>query len=320
MTRIYLDMFYLMLVYYLYFNKFTLALTPPNTVWQLTAALVDSRIYFTGGIRSPPFQNFFYLNVGKLFKIDEPPFVDLGSEAASVPEHAWSTFTHCGHNNSNLVMFSGISNPDHTNAVYTYDTKLQYPAWRSFFTKNELSNKYSLSVCDKKTGKMYTFSGIYDEHNNRMDIFDSWIGKWTFSNASIESTPAGRYGYTATLLPTDIIIYIGGNSNNKGINMDMTNHTTGYTPGAREYHSAVKDGRIIVYGISILKHDDLVILDTTQQNFTWSTAYVSTTTPTLRNCNSATFVDDYMIVAFWEDPQYGKELVILDTSNKSDYK
>ncbi|CAG8452555.1 4914_t:CDS:2 [Funneliformis mosseae] len=238
MTRIYLDMFYLMLVYYLYFNKFTLALTPPNTVWQLTAALVDSRIYFTGGIRSPPFQNFFYLNVGKPFKIDEPPFVDLGSEAASVPEHAWSTFTLCGHNNSNLVMFSGISNPDHTNAVYTYDTKLQYPAWRSFFTKNELSNKYS---------------GIYDEHNNRMDIFDSWIGKWTFSNTSIESTPAGRY-------------------------------------------------------------------DTTQQNFTWPTAYVSTTTPTLRNCHSATLVDDYMIVAFWEYPKYGKELVILDTSNKSDYK
>src|SRR3954453_4213958 len=74
MTRIYLDMFYLMLVYYLYFNKFTLAL-PPNTVWQHTTALVDSGIYFTGGIRSPLFQNFFYLDVGKPFKIDEPPFV-----------------------------------------------------------------------------------------------------------------------------------------------------------------------------------------------------------------------------------------------------
>src|SRR3989442_14899592 len=92
-----------------------------------------------------------------------------------------------------------------------------------------------------------------------------------------------------------------------------------------------KDGRIIVYGGYTNRTtltpvtDDLVVLDTTQTNFTWSKASVSTSSQLPRSYHSATLVGDYMIVAFGRNNDYlpspgENEIFILDTSNKSDYR
>jgi hypothetical protein len=87
-----------------------------------------------------------------------------------------------------------------------------------------------------------------------------------------------------------------------------------------------QDGRIIVYGgIDDTAADDLVILDTSQANYTWSIANVSTKSPLSHTYHTATLVGHYMIVIFGKNnefisPTTQNEVFILDTSDKSNYK
>ncbi|CAH1770665.1 2048_t:CDS:2, partial [Entrophospora sp. SA101] len=106
----------------------------------------------------------------------------------------------------------------------------------------------------------------------------------------------------------------------------------GYLPTSRGGHSSVltNDGRIIVYGGYVSQNtlapvsDDLVILDTTSNIFTWSRANVSTISPFPRMYHSAVLVDKYMIVFFGRNNIYlpsleMNEVYILDTSDKFNY-
>ncbi|CAB5195366.1 unnamed protein product [Rhizophagus irregularis] len=104
--------------------------------------------------------------------------------------------------------------------------------------------------------------------------------------------------------------------------------TIGDPPTPRAYHSAVltQDGRIIVYGgIDKAATDDLVILDVSQADYTWSRANVSTKSPLSRSYHTATLVGHYMFVIFGKNnefllPTTPNEVFILDTSDKSNYK
>ncbi|PKC55598.1 hypothetical protein RhiirA1_502933, partial [Rhizophagus irregularis] len=87
-----------------------------------------------------------------------------------------------------------------------------------------------------------------------------------------------------------------------------------------------QDGRIIVYGgIDKAATDDLVILDVSQADYTWSRANVSTKSPLSRSYHTATLVGHYMFVIFGKNnefllPTTPNEVFILDTSDKSNYK
>jgi hypothetical protein len=87
-----------------------------------------------------------------------------------------------------------------------------------------------------------------------------------------------------------------------------------------------QDGRIIVYGgINKAATDDLVILDISQTDYTWSRANVSTKSPLSRYYHTATLVGHYMIVIFGRNnnflpPTTKNEVYILDTSDKFNYK
>ncbi|CAB4393298.1 unnamed protein product [Rhizophagus irregularis] len=107
---------------------------------------------------------------------------------------------------------------------------------------------------------------------------------------------AKRDGYhpTAVLLNRDVLV-------------DMSLKTIGDPPTPRAYHSAVltQDGRIIVYGgIDKAATDDLVILDVSQADYTWSRANVSTKSPLSRSYHTATLVGHYMFVIFGKNNEF----------------
>ncbi|CAB4427979.1 unnamed protein product [Rhizophagus irregularis] len=187
---------------------------------------------------------------------------------------------------------------------------------------------------------MYRFGGNFQPSgnpviNNKMNILDIHTRVWRSNGA-----PVGMYDHTGTLLPNGYIVYIGGRFSELLVNMSKlllynTNDDTwtpketfGDTPTPRAYHSAVltQDGRIIVYGgIDGTAADDLVILDTSQANYTWSIANVSTKSPLSHTYHTATLVGHYMIVIFGKNNEFitqttKNEVFILDTSDKSNYK
>ncbi|CAB4383281.1 unnamed protein product [Rhizophagus irregularis] len=339
-------LFLCLIVIYLYLDEFTLAFTP-KIVWGHSAVFADSRIYITGGIipisqdsfKGEHSKEFYYLNVGKPFGVeagDKLPWVDLSPVSQILPTHAWSAFSNCG---DSLILYIGESNGSvEYGDVYTYNLQ----QWNNLMTINSPPSYYhsrSQTVCDK-TGKMYRFGGNFQPIgnpviNNKMNILDIHTRVWRSSGA-----PVGMYDHTGTLLPNGYIVYIGGRFNELLVNMsklllyninDNTwtpKKTFGDTPTSRAYHSAVltQDGRIIVYGgIDDTAADDLVILDTSQANFTWSIANVSTKSPLLRTYHTATLVGHYMIVIFGKNnefisPTTQNEVFILDTSDKSNYK
>ncbi|RGB41969.1 hypothetical protein C1646_684572 [Rhizophagus diaphanus] len=350
-------LFLCLIVICLYLNEFTLAFTPTNSVWGHSAVFADSRIYIIGGIipKNPADFNgytfskeFYYLNVEKPFGVgdgDKLPWMDLSSESQFLPEHAWSAFSNCGHDDS-LILYPGEYNvpnvPDPT--VYTYKLSLQQ--WNNFTTTNPPPFNYhgqTQTVCDVRTGTMYIFGGIRpkpESVNKYMNILD--ISTLVWKNTSIAFA---RFDHTGTLLPNGNIVYIGGSLPDGGGFAKMselllynTNNDTwtsmnaiGNPPTPRAYHSAVltQDGRIIVYGglteDGSPAKDDLVILDTSQADYTWSNAYVSTKSPLSRYFHTATLVGYYMIVAFGRNninlpPPTSNEVFILDTHDKSNYK
>jgi len=100
----------------------------------------------------------------------------------------------------------GTATVDPTRLVYTYEIKSQL--WSNPPTINQPKNKHSRSVCDMKTGKMYMFSGYAEPMLNNMDILNTWTLEWTIGSSV--NAPGGRFDYTATLLSSGIIVYIGG--------------------------------------------------------------------------------------------------------------
>ncbi|CAJ0900473.1 16265_t:CDS:2, partial [Entrophospora sp. SA101] len=316
--------------------------------WGHNAVLADSKIYFTGGLIPNPTdwktlryfrhyatrsKEFYYLDVSKHFKLNEGvmPWADLSSVSGILPSHSWSAFSLCGPDT--LVMSGGdFGYPHISNSVFIYNIKTQ--KWNMPTTTNPPYNEFSHSVCDLKTGKMYIFPDIERYEHPRIDILDTITLTWRVVynyNYYID----GMIGYTVTLLPNGNIAYIGGiDSYGSLVSMSKWNTTTaaGYLPTSRGGHSSVltNDGRIIVYGGYISRttltpvSDDLVILDTTSNIFTWSRANVSTISPFPRMYHSAVLVDKYMIVFFGRNNIYlpsleMNEVYILDTSDKFNY-
>ncbi|CAB4384108.1 unnamed protein product [Rhizophagus irregularis] len=347
-------LFLCLIVICLYLNEFTLAFTPTNTVWGHSAVFADSRIYIIGGIIPKNLANFsdtfskefYYLDVEKPFGVgagNKLPWVDLSFVSQILPEHAWSAFSNCGHDDS-LILFPGEYREHNVTKATVYTYKLSLQQWNSFTSTNppiDIYHSQPQTVCDVRTGNMYRFGGINPllpllATNKYLDILDTSTLVW--KNGSTVYAPGGRFDHTGTLLPSGNIVYIGGSlPDGKGF-VEMSENATGDLPTRRACHSAVltQDGRIIVYG-GLTEDggpakDDLVILDTSQADYTWSKANVSTNKPLPRYYHTATLVGYYMIVIFGRNNEFlppttpneefilPNEVFILDTSDKSNYK
>ncbi|KAF0495066.1 galactose oxidase [Gigaspora margarita] len=306
------------------------------------SALVGTRLYFFGGFS--PILNVtnevWYLDLSNssLFDTATPTwYKDVGMPIGNFDGTACVSTT----NDSNVFIIGGRQTLPNTlslafnSSVYKFDPK-NHSLWSipnitnfnsSFNTRNEIQ-----AAIDNK-GRIFIFGGmsyfVNDSDNspfiyyNDMNILDITTMSW--STLVISQAPSYS-SYTATLLTTGIIVYIGGRDNLSGqripVNMSeirtfdttsliwSTKPANGSSIGSRVGHSAVlnQNGDIIIYGGSELEYSkefleysqslpDLCVLNT--NSWIWSIPNIpSTNIPHTLSYHSAALYNNYMVVAF----------------------
>ncbi len=182
-----------------------------------SSVLVENKLYFFGGADGGCFNEVFYLDVSKSFDFAVPPWVDL----AGIPfKSCWGTVS-LNDVQQTIYLFGGHMDDLTTNKdafisnVHSFD--LNSLTWNVPNIKGipPKRRKYLKSVIDD-TGKIYIFGGYTDKyfgesgpaHFNDMVILDTVGLSWSISTPV--DSPASRSGYTATLLSSGVIVYIGG--------------------------------------------------------------------------------------------------------------
>ncbi|CAI2190454.1 15970_t:CDS:2, partial [Funneliformis geosporum] len=323
-------------------------------------AMHDDRLYFFGGFIIDPIDNtakstndLFYLDLSVEFDLDSEeglPFVDLTNKSGIPVKSSWSTGSLGGNFFSTFYLIGGIMKDFYTyedvndSVIYAYDLKTEQWSIPEFIVIDNNRNEVDLineskllrqdyiqrivgaqSVHDE-LGKIYVFGGMQYPNTNvkfgDLIIFDSKNMIWNIYNGG--EFLHTRVGYTATLLPNGIIIYIGGFLDDLGNSGNLTlvemNHiwifetstqkwvletAQGERIVGRYYHTSVLtfDSRIIVYGgITTAKHaasPDIVVLDTTVYPLQWIIPEVGEENkPPSRASHSAISVGKYMLIAF----------------------
>ncbi|GBC52731.2 hypothetical protein GLOIN_2v1807292 [Rhizophagus irregularis DAOM 181602=DAOM 197198] len=223
------------------------------------------------------------------------------------------------------------------------------PSSRDVIFEQELINvrrgkKYGLTGVIDYNGKFYLWGGatsnitlindmlVLDTINLNLDggslinkllisdtnytVWMSWYGPDHVSNV-----PTPRRDYSATLIPNNKIIYLGG----IGIFWD-TKITSGNIPSDRGAFSTILglDGqRIIIFGGF---YDYPGYLDTTLyvldlNNFNWYIPKISGKIPKPRTYHKANVIGKYMVVSFGEgyDKLIESDILLLDISNNEEY-
>ncbi|RHZ88859.1 hypothetical protein Glove_21g268 [Diversispora epigaea] len=297
----------------------------PN-IYGHSTALIDKRLYFIGGYELATKDNssFFYIDLNQSFDVSSPAYVPLEALPVGI---TWATACVGGANNVTIFVFGGI-NQNRTSKsqiidklINMFDTKSN--EWSTLKNEGEPIRRRNVQAVIDNKGNMYIFGGgylfdNYTEFFNDMIIFNTIT--LTYSNGSTINGPPSMFGYTATLLPNGIIMYIGGrtavsttisikNITMYDVNDDSWNYTIAKSQNViedRSYHSAVLtiDGRIICYGGAGVKSltfisisPSLIVLNTT--SFEWrSPEYFSTNEPPKLYTHSANLVGNYMIIGF----------------------
>ncbi|RIB06490.1 hypothetical protein C2G38_2115898 [Gigaspora rosea] len=234
----------------------------------------------------------------------------------------------------------------YTSSLYKFDSKTSQ--WTtptinnfnsSFATRNEMQ-----AVIDNY-GKIFVFGGINHGNDdnitstayNDMSILDITTMIWSTQTQS--QSVLVNVDYTATLLPSGLIVYIGGRGSNSSILNDIsqiqvfdtksytwsTKFASGSTIASRTAHSAVltQDGNIIIYGGSTLNSgknvnvfSDIAVLNT--NSWSWSVPSVSGTSAPPLTDHSAALYNNYMILAFGSTSAsnlHTNNIYILDIQN-----
>ncbi|CAG8454604.1 5926_t:CDS:2 [Diversispora eburnea] len=211
------------------------------------------------------------------------------------------------------------------------------------------------AVINNSNGKMYIFGGstdpLFTNYNsdypkstfyNDMIILDTI--NWTWNYGSNINAPSRRNDFTAVILSSGIIIYIGGSlSNGSYVGMNQlylfnteTNEwnamiANGDIPDSREGASSVltSDGKILVFGGAKKPRNNkiydipfssmLAILDTTKNPYEWSIPKVRNSEPSLPPLiyHSAILVKNIMVIAFGNIINAGSsnKIYMFDTKN-----
>ncbi|RHZ88860.1 hypothetical protein Glove_21g269 [Diversispora epigaea] len=339
------------------------------TLFAHSTALIDKKLYFIGGYNTitKGSSSFFYLDLNQSFDILSPAYVDLETPPVEI---TWATACVGGANNDTIFIFGGINQNSNSTSdimdklIYTFDTTSQ--EWSTPPIEGELIRRRDLqqAVIDTK-GNMYMFGGGYTFDNSIeyfkdiaifntitftysngpiysefFELFKDMIVFNKYSNGSTINGPPNVTGYTATLLPNGIIMYIGGKAWNGttdtmipiinitmyDINENSWNYTIAKSPNViiedRSYHSAVltPDGRIICYGGTSLIYyaasPSLIVFNTT--SFEWhSPEFFGTHRPLHLYLHSANQVKNYMIIGFGNETaeKTSSSIYILDIRN-----
>ncbi|CAG8589965.1 13114_t:CDS:2, partial [Acaulospora morrowiae] len=308
----------------------------PGPRFSHASALINDKLYVMGGFvpgnsELPINSDFFFLDVTEIPL--SKPSTDLSH--LTVTSTCWATAVAGGRDGSQFIIFGGHNGSlilafDTTTSTWLQPTILGIPPIR---------RKKTQAVIDS-SGKMYIFGGSTDypvlKFFNDMIILDTI--SWSWNVEVFNNSPSPRDSFTAVILPSGIIVYIGGSSSD-GYYIPMEQiHTfdtlslswssmnaTGTIPSSRCGASSVltTDGRVFVFGGSIRVTDDiyeeaypnLAVLDTTKTPYEWSTPRTTNTAPPSLSWHSSTLVNDIIIIAFGNITNYGpsSEIYMLDT-------
>ncbi|KAF0464559.1 galactose oxidase [Gigaspora margarita] len=325
-------------------------------------ALIGTKLYFFGG--SPADVSSLSAPSGLPNNSNEVFYFDLSnSSLINTVTPTWYKdvempiaslyHTSCVNPNDSAVFIFGgrqylpnSSNPSYYSPVYRLDhNKNSWSIPNITGYNSTFTNRTSIQAVIDNTGKVFIFGGGRRSATggdpsffNDMNIFDITSMSWT--TLVISQAPPPSYAYTATLLPSGIIVYIGGVDYISGIipvkmSEIRTFNTTSFTwsiksangssISSRLGHSAVlnQNGDIIIYGGS--DHDilgpqvfpDLAVLNT--NSWVWSIPNIpSSNIPQVLASHSAVLYKNYMFVAFGVITStggalYNKDYYILDT-------
>ncbi|PKK60369.1 hypothetical protein RhiirC2_856887 [Rhizophagus irregularis] len=183
----------------------------PSVYSHHTATLIDNKLYILSGYNlNTRIKEFFYLDVSVPFNTQELSWQDL-SNINMVPLHSSATSVKGGPNNDTLFLYGGDSSDQTMALVYTFDSRSivwSIPKITGF----NPARRSGLTGIINNDGRMYLWSGGNDTVyvTNEMLVLDTINLSW--SKGSIINAPIPRNGYSATLLPNNKIIYMGGDN------------------------------------------------------------------------------------------------------------
>ncbi|RIB23158.1 hypothetical protein C2G38_895673 [Gigaspora rosea] len=189
----------------------------PDGRFELSSALINDKLYFFGGATDATntSNEVFYIDLSSTFDISTPPFKKASTEMPVGVNLGTCVSTP---DNSTIFLIGGRMTSTST-AVYKFDPiSLQWTIPiingfnNSFINRNEINavidskgKTYIFCGTDTKTGGTSTSSGNWFYE---MSIFDTTLMTWSTLPLPTDVLP--RVDYTATLLPTGLIIYLGG--------------------------------------------------------------------------------------------------------------
>ncbi|GES82222.1 hypothetical protein GLOIN_2v1656403 [Rhizophagus clarus] len=313
-----------------------------TSIHDHTATIIDNKLYILGGSGYSGDHEFFYLDVSNKIDTQHLSWIDL-SNINIVPSHYGATSVVGGANNNTLFLY-GVYNSAMT-LVYTFD-----PIFKTWdiptITGDNTIRKQFLTGIIARNGKMYLFGKtlptglIINDYTIDMDmlILDTINLNW--GKGSLYNAPTGRGDYGATLLPNQIILYIGRfdikeESAFRRVYLYDTfddswskKITSGnIVPSNRDYFSLVLglDGRsVIMFGgrgeTDLPSSDALYVLDTI--NFNWYIPNVTGNIPRPRFWHKANIMDNYMLVSFGccYKKSHESDILLLDISNNRGFK
>ncbi|RIB23164.1 hypothetical protein C2G38_895865 [Gigaspora rosea] len=206
--------------FFIYFTliftySFVISQDIPDVRYEHSSALINDKLYFFGGVTDTTNSSneVFYIDLSNKFDIFAPPFKKV-SIGMPVGDNLGTCVS--SPDNSAIFLIGGRMTSTST-AVYKFDPiNLQWTipiisgfnnSFNSFINRQEIN-----AVIDSK-GKSYIFSGNdYDAGGGNwsyeMNLFD--VTSMTWSTLTLPANVSPRTEYTATLLPTAFIIYLGG--------------------------------------------------------------------------------------------------------------
>ncbi|CAG8479631.1 13268_t:CDS:10 [Gigaspora rosea] len=284
------------------------AFKPAGRIYQ-ASIIIENKIYFLGGLNSANIStnDLFYLDISSPFSSIKLEWTDLTSIAPIPVKSAFSPACVGGINNSTIYLFEHrLTDNVNSTTLVTFTFDLTSQKWNAL-SKSEITPppRQNMKAVVDMNGKMY-INGGYEPYttfksNNNTYIFNSLSNSWLNDGPN---SPVIRSAYTATLLPSGLIVYIGGIHDfpngvypNKTedyhlVEIDMKQisiyntisgnwssmEATGDLIGTRLSHTAVlsKDGTtIIIYGggsgnFTVTPEPSLAALDTRVKPYKWS--------------------------------------------------
>ncbi|RIA94428.1 hypothetical protein C1645_760191 [Glomus cerebriforme] len=333
---------------------------PDDGRFAHSSAVINNQFYIMGGqVNSPQIvsNDVFYLDLSQSFNLQNPSWIDITKSSGMPFANSWASSAVSG---DGILMFGGYTwslnsrTPDNSeNTLCLFNTTTKQWSIPAVNGKPPTRRK-DMKIISDNTNNFYIYSGIQlnDDTQWFLDMYMLDFSGLNWELTQMNNAPTfPRADYTATMLPSGIIVYIGGRTsvvqdgllleselNITQLTLFDTKDATWYpmvTNGVmidnRRSHSAVltSDGRIIIYGgvkgnNSLAAMPQLAVLDTTTTSYTWSVPIISTQTVPLLAFHTADLYGDYMIVAFGNvtngvtpPTQMSSNIYMLDTKNYS---